>query len=72
MKKYILFCCLTILITNELQTGYWLYHCHVLPHSMTGMSLVFQVGDERDVPPTPTGFPTCGNFQPSILSSSRL
>ncbi|KAF7993615.1 hypothetical protein HCN44_010210 [Aphidius gifuensis] len=46
--------------------GYWFYHCHILPHLMVGMSLVVHVGGPSDVPPTPPGFPTCGNFQPRI------
>ncbi|XP_044005819.1 laccase-like [Aphidius gifuensis] len=46
--------------------GYWFYHCHILPHLMIGMSLVIHVGTPSDVPPTPPGFPTCGNFQPPI------
>ncbi|KAF7993644.1 hypothetical protein HCN44_010239 [Aphidius gifuensis] len=46
--------------------GDWLYHCHIVPHLMNGMSFVLHVGTQNDVPPTPPGFPTCGNFQPPI------
>ncbi|XP_034950594.1 laccase-1-like isoform X2 [Chelonus insularis] len=50
--------------------GWWLYHCHFLPHLYNGMSLVFQVGESKDLPPVPPGFPTCGNFLPEIYRTN--
>ncbi|XP_008553162.1 uncharacterized protein LOC103575234 [Microplitis demolitor] len=50
--------------------GWWLFHCHFLPHLYNGMALVFRVGDQKDLPPTPEGFPKCGNFVPSIHKSN--
>ncbi|XP_044004077.1 laccase-1-like [Aphidius gifuensis] len=46
--------------------GFWLFHCHLDWHSTTGMQLIFQIGGQTDLPPIPDGFPTCGNFIPSI------
>ena len=42
--------------------GYWLLHCHMSWHNEVGMSLVFKVGNDNDIPSPPRGFPTCGNF----------
>ncbi|KAJ8683447.1 hypothetical protein QAD02_019239 [Eretmocerus hayati] len=46
--------------------GYWFFHCHFEQHANTGMALVFKVGEHEDFPPTPQGFPTCGNYEPPI------
>ncbi|XP_067009264.2 uncharacterized protein [Anabrus simplex] len=46
--------------------GFWLFHCHFLLHQITGMELVIQVGTREEMAPTPTGFPKCGNYQPSF------
>nr|XP_046484960.1 uncharacterized protein LOC124220309 isoform X2 [Neodiprion pinetum] len=46
--------------------GYWLYHCHFVFHSITGMEVVIQVGDVMDIPPVPQNFPTCGDYLPKI------
>lgn len=42
--------------------GYWIFHCHVEFHMMTGMKLIFKVGNRSDIIPPPANFPTCGNF----------
>ncbi|XP_015115407.1 laccase-5 [Diachasma alloeum] len=46
--------------------GYWLYHCHFQSHQLVGMELTFHVGEDDDLPPTPDGFPTCGDFTPEV------
>ena len=46
--------------------GYWLFHCHILFHLLVGMSTVFHVGEIKDLPPIPEGFPRCGDFTPPI------
>ncbi|XP_011300921.1 laccase-1 [Fopius arisanus] len=46
--------------------GYWLYHCHFQSHLLVGMEMVFHVGDNSNLPPIPDGFPTCGDFKPSV------
>ncbi|CAL4177380.1 unnamed protein product, partial [Meganyctiphanes norvegica] len=49
--------------------GYWLLHCHLLIHSIGGMSLILQVGDRKDIPPAPTDFPTCSDFNYNAMST---
>ncbi|XP_076673352.1 uncharacterized protein LOC143371730 [Andrena cerasifolii] len=44
--------------------GYWLFHCHIEFHAEVGMSLIFKVGDNKDMLPVPHNFPTCGDWQP--------
>lgn len=46
--------------------GYWLFHCHFVYHHAVGMELVFQVGEQSDLPAVPENFPRCGNFIPDI------
>ncbi|XP_076058516.1 uncharacterized protein LOC143035925 [Oratosquilla oratoria] len=46
--------------------GWWFMHCHLLLHTEMGMSMVLHVGTEEDIPPTPPGFPTCGDFMPDF------
>lgn len=46
--------------------GFWLIHCHFSWHHVTGMELVIQVGDREDLPPIPSGFPECSNWQPAV------
>ncbi|CAK9818842.1 LAC10 [Anthophora plagiata] len=46
--------------------GYWMFHCHQLFHLVAGMELTFQVGEPKQMPPTPKNFPRCGNFKPTI------
>lgn len=38
-------------------------HCHLIFHSAAGMEVVFKVGEVTDIPPSPPGFPSCGNFK---------
>ncbi|KAK0076164.1 hypothetical protein PV326_011020 [Microctonus aethiopoides] len=52
--------------------GWWLYHCHFLQHLFNGMSVVFHIGQDSDLPPTPKNFPKCGNFEPSILRTNPV
>ncbi|XP_071951087.1 uncharacterized protein [Antedon mediterranea] len=44
--------------------GYWFFHCHVEYHSLAGMAMIIQVGEEDEIPNPPKGFPTCGSFTP--------
>ncbi|XP_076239494.1 uncharacterized protein LOC143182413 [Calliopsis andreniformis] len=44
--------------------GYWLFHCHIEFHAEVGMSLIFKVGEDEDMPPVPYNFPSCGNWRP--------
>ncbi|XP_043504919.1 laccase-5-like [Polistes fuscatus] len=46
--------------------GWWLFHCHFLWHTVSGMDVVVHVGEESDMPPVPKGFPVCGNYQPDV------
>lgn len=34
--------------------GFWLFHCHVETHSSLGMSMIFKVGDDGEIPDPPT------------------
>lgn len=54
--------------------GYWLFHCHIEFHAEVGMSLIFKVGEHKDMLPVPRNFPLCGNWQPQDiqLKSSSL
>ncbi|XP_011688158.1 PREDICTED: laccase-1-like isoform X2 [Wasmannia auropunctata] len=45
--------------------GYWLFHCHIEFHAEIGMSLIFKVGDDKEMSPVPNNFPTCGDWKPS-------
>ncbi|XP_030755871.1 laccase-2-like [Sitophilus oryzae] len=50
--------------------GYWIFHCHIEFHAEVGMALVFQVGENGQMPPVPKGFPTCGNYLPEEEEST--
>ncbi|KAH0567139.1 hypothetical protein KQX54_006930 [Cotesia glomerata] len=50
--------------------GWWLFHCHYLPHLLNGMSLVIRIGEQDDLPHTPKGFPKCGNFMPNFYKKN--
>ncbi|CAG5109018.1 Similar to LCC4: Laccase-4 (Trametes versicolor) [Cotesia congregata] len=50
--------------------GWWLFHCHFLPHLYNGMSLVIRIGEQEDLPHTPKGFPKCGNFMPNFYKKN--
>ncbi|KAL7635203.1 UNVERIFIED_CONTAM: hypothetical protein RMT77_014189 [Armadillidium vulgare] len=54
----------TIIRFRALNPGFWLFHCHILFHLSHGMSLVFHVGEQEDLPPVPPGFPKCSSFIP--------
>lgn len=47
--------------------GYWLFHCHIEFHAEVGMSLIFKVGEHKDMLPVPNNFPLCGNWQPEDI-----
>lgn len=47
--------------------GYWLFHCHIEFHAEVGMSLIFKVGEHKDMLPVPRNFPLCGNWQPEDI-----
>lgn len=49
--------------------GYWLFHCHIEFHVEVGMATVFKIGEDRDMPPLPPGFPKCGNYNGKELVS---
>jgi L-ascorbate oxidase len=42
--------------------GFWLFHCHFDTHSDNGMTLIFKVGQDKDLPSKPDNWPTCGSF----------
>ncbi|XP_072045930.1 uncharacterized protein [Amphiura filiformis] len=42
--------------------GKWFFHCHDIFHQDYGMAIVFQVGEESDLPPIPADFPRCGSW----------
>lgn len=42
--------------------GLYLAHCHMTTHSMGGMTMMFQVGEEINFPLPNSGWPRCGNF----------
>lgn len=41
--------------------GWWPAHCHMLPHHMDGMAIAVKVGEFRDMPPMPDGYPMCNH-----------
>ena len=52
----------TLLRLKADNPGYWIMHCHMSWHSHIGMAVVFKVGQQSDIPPTPENFPKCANF----------
>ncbi|TGZ54926.1 Uncharacterized protein DBV15_05335 [Temnothorax longispinosus] len=46
--------------------GYWLFHCHIEFHAEIGMSLIFKVGEDKELPPVPNNFPKCGDWKPPV------
>jgi len=43
--------------------GVWISHCHVLPHHLNGMAMLFHVNDpEGKLPPHPDDFPQCYKY----------
>lgn len=57
-------CAIIRFYTNN--PGWWLFHCHFLWHTMTGMNVVIHVGEDSNMPPVPNNFPTCGNYVPPV------
>nr|XP_031845394.1 laccase-1-like isoform X2 [Nomia melanderi]XP_031845395.1 laccase-1-like isoform X2 [Nomia melanderi]XP_031845396.1 laccase-1-like isoform X2 [Nomia melanderi]XP_031845397.1 laccase-1-like isoform X2 [Nomia melanderi]XP_031845399.1 laccase-1-like isoform X2 [Nomia melanderi]XP_031845400.1 laccase-1-like isoform X2 [Nomia melanderi] len=53
----------TVIRFHANNPGYWLFHCHIEFHAEVGMSLVFKVGEDEDMPPVPRNFPHCGNWR---------
>lgn len=49
--------------------GYWLFHCHIEFHVEVGMATVFKIGEDWDMPPPPSSFPKCGNYNGKGLIS---
>ncbi|KAL5234168.1 hypothetical protein ACI65C_001578 [Semiaphis heraclei] len=49
--------------------GYWLFHCHIEFHVEVGMATVFKIGEDWEMPPSPPGFPKCGNYNGKGLVS---
>ena len=46
--------------------GWWLLHCHLVPHLNGGMNMVINETSASNGPlQAPTGFPKCGNFPPT-------
>ncbi|KAF4532298.1 hypothetical protein B566_EDAN010799 [Ephemera danica] len=56
----------TKLRLNASNPGVWLFHCHIGFHIEIGMGFVLQVGDWSEFIETPKGFPTCGDWLPSL------
>ncbi|KAK3090802.1 hypothetical protein FSP39_014772 [Pinctada imbricata] len=49
-----------ILRIHATNPGFWFFHCHIEFHAEIGMGVVLQVGDVKDMPKAPKGFPKCG------------
>lgn len=52
--------------------GYWMFHCHFVYHQEIGMVMLFNIGEQKDLPPVPDGFPKCGNYFPKLRHKHRL
>jgi hypothetical protein len=50
--------------------GVWLFHCHLEFHSTIGMSVMFKVGTQSDLPKPPANWPKCGSFNFDAMSQS--
>lgn len=46
--------------------GFWPLHCHFTNHNENGMVVVFQVGNDNEIPKIPRHWPTCGDYLPPI------
>ncbi|XP_069937854.1 uncharacterized protein [Cherax quadricarinatus] len=55
----------TVVRFHASNPGYWLLHCHLLFHSVSGMDLVIKIGNNEDMPKAPPDFPSCGSFKGS-------
>ncbi|XP_053980315.1 uncharacterized protein LOC128877215 [Hylaeus volcanicus] len=61
----------TIVRFHANNPGYWLFHCHIEFHAEVGMSLIFKVGEHKDMLPVPRNYPTCGDWQPENTRSKE-
>lgn len=52
-------------------SGYWLFHCHIEFHAEIGMSLIFKVGEDMEMPPVPNDFPRCGDWKPMMRDENK-
>ncbi|XP_041354904.1 laccase-1-like [Gigantopelta aegis] len=43
--------------------GFWLLHCHIESHLSQGMGSIIQVGQPREMPKPPKGWPRCGDWK---------
>ncbi|CAL4147895.1 unnamed protein product [Meganyctiphanes norvegica] len=55
----------TVIRFRATNPGYWLLECNMLYHSVSGMGMVLQVGENHEMPLPPQGFPTCNNYRHS-------
>lgn len=58
------YCGVVVYQFNTSNPGPWFMHCHFAWHHITGMSVIFEVGDSDDIPPIPPNFPRCTDFKP--------
>ena len=42
--------------------GTWMFHCHLEFHTEIGMTLIFKIGNQADLPKVPEGWPKCGSY----------
>ncbi|XP_058802855.1 uncharacterized protein LOC131670893 [Phymastichus coffea] len=61
----------TIVRFHANNPGYWFFHCHFDQHHNVGMALVVKVGEHKDFPKKPKGFPKCGSFKNSCLLNNK-
>ncbi|XP_013385769.1 L-ascorbate oxidase [Lingula anatina] len=43
--------------------GWWFVHCHIEVHTVEGMAMVLQEGEQSEMPPVPSKIPKCANFE---------
>jgi len=48
----------TIIQFNSNSPGYWMFHCHISPHSENGMAAVVRVGEDIEMKMCPVS--NCG------------
>jgi len=48
--------------------GMWMMHCHFEEHLLSGMFLIFQVGEREQFLHTPDDFPRCSAYLPKIAN----
>ena len=52
----------TVIRFHANNPGIWMFHCHLEFHSEIGMSLLIKVGQQKDFPKEPNGWPKCGSY----------